>query len=177
MGGTIGAKEVRLDLPKPKEFQGFRDAKEVENFLWKMERYAASLNFVDDATKVCTASLFLTNNAMLWWRRKHANIERGLCTIETWEDFKKELKKQFYPENVVYMAKKKLRELKHKTSISDYVRDFTALTLQIPNLNSEETLFYFVDGLQNWAKHELQQRGVMKVDKAIAIIESLTEYQ
>ena len=37
VGGTSGAREVRLDLPKPREFQGVRDAKEVENFLWQME--------------------------------------------------------------------------------------------------------------------------------------------
>ncbi|KAK4258913.1 hypothetical protein QN277_005308 [Acacia crassicarpa] len=177
VGATSGAREVRLDLPKSKEFQGVRDAKEVENFLWQMERYSESLNLVDDATKVRTASLFLSDNAMLWWRRKHADMERGLCKVETWDDFKRELKKQFYPENVVYMARKRLRELKHKTTIQDYVRDFTTLTLQIPNLSSEETLFYFVDGLQNWAKHELQRRGAASVDEAIAIAESLTDYQ
>ncbi|KAK4273516.1 hypothetical protein QN277_021899 [Acacia crassicarpa] len=176
VGGTSGAREVRLDLPKPKEFQGVRDAKEVENFLWQMERYSESLNLVDEATKVRTASLFLSDNAMLWWRRKHADMERGLCKVETWDDFKRELKKQFYPENVVYMARKRLRELKHKTTIQDYVRDFTTLTLQIPNLSDEESLFYFVDGLQNWAKHELQRRGVASVDEAIAIAESLTDY-
>ena len=60
-----------------------------------MEQYSESLNLVDDATKVRTASLFLSDNAMLWWRRKHADKERGLCTIETWDDFKRELKKQF----------------------------------------------------------------------------------
>lgn len=103
-------------------------------------------------------------------------MDKGLCTINTWEDFKKELKRQFYPENVVYEAWKKLRDLKHKTTISDYVRDFTSLTLQIPNLSSEEALFYFIDGLQNWAKHELQRRDVKTVDEAITVAESLTEY-
>ena len=46
-------------------------------------------------------------------------MEKGLCNINTWEEFKKELKKQFYLKNVVYEACKKLRELKHKTTISD----------------------------------------------------------
>lgn len=165
------------DLPKPKEFKGVRDAKEVENFLWQVERYFEGLNIEDDQAKERTATLILTDNATLWWRRKHADMERGLCTIKTWEDFKKELKRQFFAENVVYEARKKLRKLKYKTTISDYVRKFTTLMLQIPSLTIEELLFYFIDGLQNWAKQELQRRGVKDVDETIAVAESLTEYQ
>ncbi|KAE8699155.1 hypothetical protein F3Y22_tig00110584pilonHSYRG00049 [Hibiscus syriacus] len=45
---------------------------------------------------------------------KHADIERGACWLDTWDEFKKELKKHFYPKNVVYEARKKLRELKQR---------------------------------------------------------------
>ena len=145
----------RIDLPKPKEFKGVRDAREVENFLWQMERYFECMKVEDEQMKVRTVSLYLTDNATLWWRRKHADMEKGLYTIATWDDFKKELKKQFFPENVVYEARKKLRELKHKTTISDYVREFTTLTLQIPNLATEDAFFFFIDGLKSWAKQEL----------------------
>ncbi|KAK3037410.1 hypothetical protein RJ639_030172 [Escallonia herrerae] len=51
-------------------------------------------------------------------RGKHNDIEKGLCTIDTWDVFKKEIKSQFYPENVTYEARKKLRELKHKNNIN-----------------------------------------------------------
>ncbi|KAI4347907.1 hypothetical protein L6164_008682 [Bauhinia variegata] len=121
--------------------------------------------------------MFLIDNVMLWWHRKHVDMQKGLCTIDMWEEFKKELKRQFYPENVVYEASKKLRELRHKTTISDYIRDITTLMLQIPNLSGEDILFYFIDGLQNWAKQELQHHGVENVDEAIAVAESLTEFQ
>ena len=69
-----------------------------------------------------------------------------------------------------------MRELKHKSTISDYVKEFTTLTLQIPNLASEDALFFFIDGLQPWAKQELQRRNVKDVDEAIVVAESLTEY-
>ncbi|KAK2984794.1 hypothetical protein RJ640_004619 [Escallonia rubra] len=55
-------------------------------------------------------------------------------------------------------------------------REFTTLMLHIPNMAEEDLLFNFVDGLQSWAKKELQRRGVKDVDEAIAIAESLTEY-
>ena len=89
---------------------------------------------------------------------------------------KRELKRQFFSENVVYEARKKLRELKHKSTISDYVKEFTTLTLQIPNLASEDALFFFIDGLQPWAKQDLQRRNVKDIDEAIVVAESLIEY-
>ncbi|KAK2987398.1 hypothetical protein RJ640_020595 [Escallonia rubra] len=58
----------------------------------------------------------------------------------------------------------------------DVVKEFTTLMLHIPNMAEEDLLFSFVDGLQSWAKKELQRRGVKDVDEAIAMAESLTEY-
>ncbi|VVB03697.1 unnamed protein product [Arabis nemorensis] len=40
-----------------------------------------------------------------------------------------------------------------------------------------DLVFYFTDGLQNWAKQELQQRGVKSVDEAIAVAESLNDFR
>lgn len=47
----------------------------------------------------------------------YGDIERNLCTIATWEDLKKELKSQFYPENVEYLARKSFQRLKHTGTI------------------------------------------------------------
>ncbi|XP_012832304.1 PREDICTED: uncharacterized protein LOC105953208 [Erythranthe guttata] len=176
--GSVGAtSSPRVDCPKPTGFNGVRDAKEVENFLWRMEQYFEGIGLVDETTKVRTSSLYLSDTAMLWWRRKHADIEKGICRIDTWEEFKRELKRHFYPENVVYEARRKLRELKQRSSIREYVTEFTTLTLQIPNLSEEDLLFHFTDGLQGWAKQELHRRDIKSVDEAIAAAESLTEYQ
>ncbi|XP_012844529.1 PREDICTED: uncharacterized protein LOC105964566 [Erythranthe guttata] len=176
--GSVGVtSSPRVDCLKPTGFNGVRDAKEVENFLWRMEQYFEGIGLVDETTKVRTSSLYLSDTAMLWWRRKHADIEKGICRIDTWEEFKRELKRHFYPENVVYEARRRLRELKQRSSIREYVTEFTTLTLQIPNLSEEDLLFHFTDGLQGWAKQELHRRDIKSVDEAIAAAESLTEYQ
>ncbi|KAK3013577.1 hypothetical protein RJ639_008756 [Escallonia herrerae] len=125
-GGAVVTHSPRVDAPKPKEFGGKRDAKELDNFIWHMERYFEGASITDEKAKVRTATLYLTDTATLWWRRKHNDIEKGLCTIDTWDVFKKEIKRQFYPENVTYEARKKLRELKHKSSIHDYVKESEA---------------------------------------------------
>ncbi|XP_015167081.1 uncharacterized protein, partial [Solanum tuberosum] len=115
--------------------------------------------------------------AMLWWRRKEADIGKGTCTISTWEQFREEFKKSFFPTNVIYEVKRKFRELKQTGSIRAYVKEFTTLTLQIPNLTDEDMLFHFMDGLQNWAKTELERRQVKTIDEAITQAESLTDYK
>ncbi|KAL6319636.1 hypothetical protein AAG906_020713 [Vitis piasezkii] len=91
----------RVEVPKPHTFSGKRDAKELDNFLWHMERYFEAIALTDEATKVRTATLYLTDNATLWWRRRFADIERGTCTIDTWDAFKREIKRQFYPRRAV----------------------------------------------------------------------------
>ncbi|KAK3027112.1 hypothetical protein RJ639_042406 [Escallonia herrerae] len=128
-GGAVVTPSPRVDAPKPKELSGKQDAKELDNFIWHMERDFEGASITDEKAKVRTAILYLTNTVTLWWRRKHNNIEKGLCTIDTWDVFKKEIKRQFYPKNVTYKARKKLRELKHKSSISDYaIKEWEAPT-------------------------------------------------
>ena len=104
-------------------------------------------------------------------------MEKGVCFIDGWEQFKVELKRQFYPQNVVHEARRRLRELKQTSSIRDYVKEFTNLTLQIPSLTSEDMLFYFMDGLQNWAKQELQRHQVHDVDEKIVVAKSLNDFR
>ncbi|KAK3007394.1 hypothetical protein RJ639_016095 [Escallonia herrerae] len=123
-GGAIVTPSPRVDAPKLKEFSGKRDTKKLDNFIWHMERYFKGASIKDKKAKVRTAILYLTDMATLWWHRKHNDIEKGLCTIDTWDVFKKEIKRQFYPKNVTYKARKKLRELKHKSSITNYYRQF-----------------------------------------------------
>ena len=69
--------------------------------------------------------------------------------MNMWELFHEEFKKAFFPNNIIYEAKLKFRELKQKGSIRAYVREFATLTLQIPNLTDEDMLFHFLDGLQS----------------------------
>jgi hypothetical protein len=142
-----------------------------------MERYFEAMAMTDEAAKVRTATLFLADTATLWWRRRHADIEKGTCTIDTWEDYKRELKKQFYPEDVAYQARKNMKKLKHTSSIRDYVKEFSTLMLEIPNIADEELLFNFMDNLQPWAEQESRRRGVQDLATAMAVAESLIDYK
>ncbi|CAN1153394.1 hypothetical protein LINPERHAP2_LOCUS19375 [Linum perenne] len=96
---------------------------------------------------------------------------------KSWGDFKKEIKKQFYPENAELEARSRLRRLAHKEEIREYVREFSELLLEIPDFPDKEALFAFLDGLQPWAKIALQRRGVQDLASALAIAEALIDYQ
>lgn len=113
-----------------------------------MEHYFKALNIKEELAKMHTVSLHLTDDAMLWWRCRCVEIEKGLCTIDTWEALKKEIKSQFYPENIKFLKRKSLRQLKHKGSVNDYGKSFTRLMLGISNMTKEAQLFFFLDGLQ-----------------------------
>lgn len=123
MAGGLPAAQptAKVEIPKPKAFAGSRNAKEIDNFVWSMESYFEAAGIRDNAGKLRTIPLFLHDVAILWWRRRCEDAKRGTCTLDTWEDFKRELKAMFYPEDAEREARAKLRRLTHKGPIRDYV--------------------------------------------------------
>ncbi|MFQ6662985.1 hypothetical protein Gotur_030665, partial [Gossypium turneri] len=95
------------DVPKLKEFVGTRSAYDVDNFLWRMEHYFRAKGIVDDADKVNTASMFLTDIVLLWWRGR--STDKRQDEIGMWQEFQYELKGQFYPEFAEEEARAKLQ--------------------------------------------------------------------
>ena len=162
-----------IQVPKPATYNGTRNAIEVENFLFGLEQYFEAKGARDDATKISNAPTFLRDAAQLWWRRKHGDM--GINPIRTWEEFKKELKRQFCPTNAEKEARGRLRRLKQTGSIRDYVKEFTTLSLEIEDMSEKDSLFYFMDGLKDWARVELERRNVQDLNAAIAEAEALND--
>ena len=104
--GVANAALDNEDVPKPKEFVGTRSACDVDNFLWRMENYFRAKGIVDNANKVNTASMFLTDIALLWWQGKTIDKMKG--EIGTWQEFQCELKGHFYPKFTEEEARAKL---------------------------------------------------------------------
>ncbi|KAK9667740.1 hypothetical protein RND81_13G008300 [Saponaria officinalis] len=165
----------KIKVPEPPKYSGERDSKEIDNFLWSIEHYFSNVHILDDDTKIRTATLYLIKDAILWWRRREADIQRGTCTITTWVEFKTDFKKQFYPENAAEVALKKLRNLRQTGTIRDYVKQFSTLSLEIVDMHESISLLYFMDGLKRGAEQELKRRDVKTLSDAIACAESLYE--
>ncbi|KAA0060454.1 uncharacterized protein E6C27_scaffold22G002810 [Cucumis melo var. makuwa] len=97
-GGTILVSTVKIS--EPKSFCGERDAKTLENYIFDLEQCFRATNTVTEEAKVTLATMHLSKDAKLWWRSRYIDMQEGRCTIDTWDTLKKELRSQFFPENV-----------------------------------------------------------------------------
>ncbi|KAL0303355.1 UNVERIFIED_CONTAM: Retrovirus-related Pol polyprotein from transposon [Sesamum radiatum] len=140
---------ARLQIPESKAYNGARDAKEVENFLFYIEQYFLAANVEDEARKV---------------------------RLDTWALLREAIHEQFFPENVEYNARRALRKLEHTGSVRDYVKSFSVLMLDIQNMSEKDNLFTFMEGLKPWARLELQCQRVTDLESAMAAAERLTNF-
>ena len=99
--------------------------------------------------------MFLTDAAKVCWRTWYHEIQEKRCHISTWEEPKQELKVHFYPENVDYLAWRKLRDLRQIGLVQDYVKKFTTIMLDIQDMIEKDKLFYFIDDLSSEVAIEL----------------------
>ncbi|TYK14476.1 uncharacterized protein E5676_scaffold186G001430 [Cucumis melo var. makuwa] len=102
VGGTVPVTKVKV--PEPKPFCVVRDAKALENFIFDLEQYFKVTNTVTKEAKVTLTTMYVYEDAKLWWRSRYMDIQEGRCTIDTWDVLKKELRSQFFPENVEILA-------------------------------------------------------------------------
>ncbi|KAA8544146.1 hypothetical protein F0562_022218 [Nyssa sinensis] len=65
--------------------------------------------------------------------------------------------------------------VKHIGTMSEYVKAFSSLMLDVNNVFKEDRLFNFMSGLQGWAQVELQRQGVRDLPNAIAATNSLVD--
>ncbi|CAL1360459.1 unnamed protein product [Linum trigynum] len=107
----------RSKVPRLKNFGGSRNAMELENFFCGLEKYFKASGIQEDEVKLRTAPLYLVDIAMIWWRRREADVEKGTCVMAIWDDFKREIKKQFYPDNMEFEAHSMLRRLTHRGGV------------------------------------------------------------
>ncbi|KAA0063955.1 uncharacterized protein E5676_scaffold1415G00550 [Cucumis melo var. makuwa] len=80
---TIKVEMLEMAEIKPKAFNGNRDAKELENFIFDMEQYFKAGGTTSEETKITLAFIHLSNDAKLLWRSKVNDIQNGRSTIDT----------------------------------------------------------------------------------------------
>ncbi|XP_070002415.1 uncharacterized protein [Nicotiana sylvestris] len=168
-----GANCTKVRIPEPKEFNGARSAKKLENFLWDMEQYFHAAK-VQDEDKVPITTMYLVDDAKLWWRTRVADdVSAGRPKIDSWEGLNKELKDQFFPSKGGWIARDRLKKLKQTGTVRDYVKDFSSLMLDISNMSEEDKLQNFLYGLQSWVQMELRRQNVKDFPSAIAVVDAL----
>ncbi|KAK3016417.1 hypothetical protein RJ639_007064 [Escallonia herrerae] len=159
-------------MPEPRSYDGTREARQVDNFLWCLEQYFEALDIDDKEEHVqWTVATKAKENAraeiIQWSERGEIGGELLLaleakrrytdgCNIKTWDKLKLELKRQFYPESIEDMAMINLRWLRQKGSIHEYVNEYSNLMLKIPEMSERQRLCFFIDGLHQLVATELR---------------------
>ena len=69
VGSSFGDRGKRAKVPESKRYEGARDAKDLENFLFDMEQYFRAVCTDSEEDKVAMAAMYLAGDAKLWWRR------------------------------------------------------------------------------------------------------------
>lgn len=103
-------------------------------------------------------------------------MDKCVCTINTFAEFKQELCKYFTLSNAEKKERARICLLKEMCSIHNYIKEFTTLILEITDISDKNSLFYFQDVLKDWAKAELDQRGVQSLNDTIVVVESVADY-
>lgn len=96
-GGVSVASHMKV--PKLHRFNGTWDVKEIEIFIYHLEKCLKVNQIYDDEMKITTTSIFLIDDAMLSWQRWDSDVEKGLCTIDNQDEFKYEMHEQFLPKD------------------------------------------------------------------------------
>ena len=92
-----------------------------------------------------------------------------------WKGLKKELRVQFFPDNVEFISRRKLQELKHIRTIIEYVKQFSSIMLDIQDMSEKDKVFYFEE-LKPWVKTKLYEQKVQDLVSAFATAERLFDY-
>ncbi|XP_070013663.1 uncharacterized protein [Nicotiana sylvestris] len=138
---VVVTREAKIEAPKPPVFKGVRDAQEVENFFWHLENYFRHGKLRDDEAKINTTVLYLSETVMLWWRRKMANVDKGLGggdrgkgkeiqqQYSKTQDFKKSSGRQGYAEKKAQVEKKGCNICRGPHSFRNYLdlKSFSAM--------------------------------------------------
>ncbi|KAK9705332.1 hypothetical protein RND81_07G049000 [Saponaria officinalis] len=156
--------EEKVKAPPPRTFCRTRDSTEIDNFIFDMEQYFR-VSQLDEELKIDTASMYLVDDVKLWWRSKYAEIEA------------RALNEKFYPMNTGFAARRKLKSLKHTTSIREYVKAFSACMLEIKDMFEDDRMFQCIDGLKDWAQIEIMRDRHATVSAAMEDAERLVDYR
>jgi len=152
-GLSTGTRKPKI--PEPSPFEGDRD--HLRGWLAQLSVYFEILGWEEDHEddKIKYTTCLLRGDAMKWYTTYAEKVQAKSWT--TWEEYQKELRRQFGPANARDEVRAKIRKLKQgQLSMTDYWNDFRliASTAQMDGATMSE---FLIAGM----KKELQQPWVL----------------
>lgn len=160
---------------KPDTFDGVRNSRKVEAWLYTVGKYCELVQMNDDRQRVLFAVALLRDGAVTWWRQLES--DPSVATPQDWTHFCEAFRTEFKPENAEQIARQKLQELQQRTSVSSYVRAFRDTMLELPNMDVKDALFVFTNGLKYQVKLHVLIHKPDTLHKAYELAESYESAQ
>ncbi|MCO5571199.1 hypothetical protein L7F22_024933 [Adiantum nelumboides] len=162
------AQKKKLDVKLPEPYNGRRDKRVLDQWLFKMEVYLSNTDLIE-SKKVALASSLLKDTAFLWWNRRVADGKH----TPSWQKFRSAIRKAFEPANADFHARSSLHRLSQTGSLAAYITEFQRLTLEIETLSPSDKLHSFIDGLEPNLKDDVHKFDPATLDATIAYVERL----
>jgi hypothetical protein len=156
---------MKVGLPM---FNG-RKTENVSTWLFQADEAFLSQHIHDEARVPYIASM-LGEAALQWYlnRRRAAEYDDSL-TINDWEKFSSAIKKAFQAPHHQQLLRRRLKNLRQTGSVQEYVYDFRSLLGQTTEMGELDKVQYFVDGLKQRTKIEVNYRAPELLEDAISI--------
>lgn len=92
----------------------------------------------------------------LWQWKYHENVEKGLTQpVETWNEFKRKLKRYFYPTNAAFQARDLDETEAHGLYSICHLIKFQDLALLVPEIDDRDNLYYLMANFVPWTNQQV----------------------
>ncbi|KAH7373239.1 hypothetical protein KP509_17G045800 [Ceratopteris richardii] len=149
----------------PEKFRGKRNSLAVSKWLRDMEQYL-DLQRVGKRHWVKIAVSFLADDADAWFLAESAREE-----FKSWKEFKAAFEEYFIPQNESFKLRDEWRGLKQEGPLSEYIRKYRRLMLQISKMHDLDRLHGFLYGSSVWTRCEIEKQSPPTWEEAIVMAE------
>jgi len=154
--------------PKPVKPNRYDGGKGARQWLFEVDTYFHLSRVIDERDKVLYAGNYLTGPAGDWWRHK-CNL--GLGPGYNFVVFQNELLARFSPLAEEDLARQKLRRLRQRDSIRQYVNVFNETVLQVPGMDEGTKVDNFLFGLREDSRRWVRQQRPRSLIEAMTCAE------
>ena len=161
------SREAPLNISVPL-FHG-RKGENVDTWIFQVEE-AFKARRTPTKYWINYAANLLGDAALQWYFNRIRASEQGLKSkIEDWDTLTSELHHSFEPPNNQQILRRELMKIRQNSSVQDYVYQFRNLLGQIDLMSELDQIQYFINGLKEKTKMEVNYRGPRFFEEAVQI--------
>lgn len=152
------AMALRIDMKplQPSAFNG-QVSSNVEQWCMEMERYFTFTGLPEqDPRRVALASTYLKDVASGWYNG--AIRAHELSSSSTWSDFRAKIVQRFRRIAPARVARAALRQLRHRSRVEGYSKEFERLLQDIPDMSVTDQIEQYIYGLQRHIAAEVDRQ-------------------